>query len=50
MTTELEGLRLQVAAVHPEVAMEAQKLQDLAELAMWSNGAAPWWWRCGVVK
>ena len=38
LTTKLEGLELQVAAVHPKVAMEAQKLQNLAQLAMLERG------------
>ena len=40
-TAELEELELQVAAVHPKVAMKAQKLQDVAQLAMleqWGSG------------
>ena len=40
MIAELEEVELhwQVVAVHPKVAMKAQKLQDLAQLAMLERG------------
>ena len=34
LAAELEGLELQVAAVHPKVAMEAQRVGDAAQLAV----------------
>ena len=38
LTAELEGLELQVAEVHPKVAMEAQRLKDAAQLAALRSG------------
>ena len=45
LTAELEGLGLQVAEVHPTVAMEAQRLKDAAQLAALRSGGGGVSWR-----